>query len=163
MKKIPVVMTVVCAMAALAAAGDNPAPAARAAAKSSDKAASRPAGGGAALQIPKDAQRVDASTWRWVDGQGVAWIYRQTPFGINHYKEQQPQAAAAPVKEPVKVTDLGASYRFERATPFGNQTWEKSKSELNENEKRIVAGQQEAAAPESAPAPAAAQSGSKAN
>lgn len=109
----------------------------------------------AAVAIPKDAQQVDANSWRSTDAEGTAWIYRKTPFGINRYRENDDArvAAAAPVKEePVHVTDLGDSYRFERATPFGAQHWERKKSELNDDEKAFVAkqGQPASAAPSTA-------------
>lgn len=140
MKKLLVLLTIEGAIAAFAF-GQIPNPALKPAPAKAAKPAPKPASSGATLTVPKDAQRVDASTWRWVDPQGVAWIYRKTPFGLNHYKEDQAAQTAAPAKEQVKITDLGASYRFVRQTPFGPQTWEKNKSDLNDNEKRLVAAQ----------------------
>lgn len=93
------------------------------------------------VRIPKDARQIDASTWRSTDSQGVVWIYRRTPFGINRYKEEsekQRAMAQGPETNPAKVTDAGDSYRFERSTPFGMQSWTKKKSDLTDSEKEMV-------------------------
>lgn len=93
------------------------------------------------VQIPKDAQQLDASTWRATDANGTAWIYRRTPFGVAHYREddeKQRALAQTPETNPAVVTDAGDSYKFVRTTPFGTQGWTKKKSDLTDSEKEMV-------------------------
>lgn len=102
---------------------DRPAPAPRPAASSRTQQ----------LTLPKDAVKIEAFTYRWKDGEGKVWIYRETPFGLVRYEE-----AAAGTREvseqeaqPALVAfDEGDRVRFERLTPFGKQRWYRSKSEL---------------------------------
>lgn len=93
--------------------------------------------------IPAGAAQVEPNLYRYTDSSGKTWNYRQTPFGISRWEEKStPAAEAAPAKrEPVVVTDLGDSYRFEQKTPFGNSTWVRKKSELTDEEKAL-AGEQ---------------------
>ena len=39
--------------------------------------------------------------------------------------------------QPIAVTDLGDSFRFEKKTPFGASTWTRKKSELTDEEKAL--------------------------
>jgi hypothetical protein len=98
----------------------------------------KPAPQPAATQsIPAGAKLVEPGLYRYTDASGKTWNYRQTPFGISKWEESsapapQPEPAA---KEPVAVTDLGDSYRFEKKTPFGQSSWTRKKSELTDEEK----------------------------
>jgi hypothetical protein len=134
--------------AAHAAQDKKPAPASKLPAKPPAKAE------GAVQTIPAGAKQVEPNLYRYTDSSGKTWNYRQTPFGISKWEETaasaQPAAQAAPPaspapteakSEPVVVTDLGDSYRFEKKTPFGASTWIRKKSELNENEKALAAQQ----------------------
>jgi hypothetical protein len=135
--------------AANAAQNKKPAPASKLPGKPPAKAE------GAVQAIPAGATQVEPNLYRYTDSSGKTWNYRQTPFGISKWEETpasgpQPAAQAAPTaspalteakSEPVVVTDLGDSYRFEKKTPFGASTWIRKKSELNENEKALAAQQ----------------------
>jgi hypothetical protein len=122
------------------AADKKPAPAPKAAAPAQ------------AQTIPAGAVLVEPFTYRSTDSNGKVWMYRQTPFGISKWEESATAAPQPPPakSEPVVVTDLGDSVRFERKTPFGGGTWVRKKTELTDEEKAWVSGQQD----ESKPAPA---------
>ena len=134
-------------------ANTSPKGAAKAAPTASSRksaAAAQPAPKGkpepAATSIPAGATLVEPNLYRYTDSTGKTWNYRQTPFGISKWEEtaSTPQATPAPAPkplkaEPVAVTDLGDSYRFEKKTPFGNSTWVHNKSELTDEEKAAVA------------------------
>ncbi len=106
--------------------------------------------------IPAGATQVEPNLYRYTDSNGKAWNYRQTPFGISRWEatsassseetshaapQATPQANQAK-SDPVKVTDLGDSYRFERKTPFGQSTWVRKKTALTDEEKTLAADQQ---------------------
>jgi hypothetical protein len=93
--------------------------------------------------IPQGATLVEPNLYRYTDASGKTWMYRQTPFGVSKY-EDKPAAAPQPPaadSEPVKVTDLGDSVRFEKKTAFGVSKWVRKKTELTDDEKALVAGQ----------------------
>lgn len=91
---------------------------------------------------------------------------RATPFGRVR-QDANPQPAPKPEKPSetglVSAEAKGDSVIFRRKTPFGNQVWTRKRSELNEDEKEILANQSIAAKkaaeakskPASAPKPAA--------
>ena len=95
--------------------------------------------------IPAGATQVEPNLYRFTDSSGKTWNYRQTPFGISKWEETstpaaQPTPQPAQVKsDPVLVTDLGDSYRFEKKTPFGTSTWVRKKSDLTDEEKVLTA------------------------
>ncbi len=93
--------------------------------------------------IPAGATQVEPNLYRYTDSSGKTWNYRQTPFGISRWEETStPAAQPTPAKpEPVVVTDLGDSYRFEKQTPFGKSSWVRKKSELTVEEKALTGGQ----------------------
>ncbi len=105
-----------------------------------------------AQSIPAGATQVEPNLYRYTDSNGKTWNYRQTPFGISKWEDtsspaaepaSQPKQAPTQVKtDPVKVTELGDSYRFERKTPFGTSTWVRKKSELTDEEKILSAGRE---------------------
>jgi hypothetical protein len=98
--------------------------------------------------IPAGAKQIAPNIYQLTDSSGKTWNYRQTPFGINKWEETGPSGAqtapeASPAKsDPIAFTDLGDSYRFEKKTPFGTNTWVRKKSELSDDEKTLVAGPQ---------------------
>jgi hypothetical protein len=109
------------------------------------------------LTIPPGAKLVEPNLYRYTDSAGKTWMYRQSPFGISKFEDapaaaQQPPAAG----EPTTVTDLGDSVRFERKTAFGISHWTRKKTELTDDEKALLAGQQQSqqvpAQPENKPA-----------
>jgi hypothetical protein len=101
-----------------------------------------------AQSIPAGAKLVEPNLYRYTDSNGKTWNYRQTPFGISKWEETSP-AGSEPVSQPapqskqaksdpVVVTDLGDSYRFDKKTPFGHSSWTRKKSELTDEEKTIA-------------------------
>ncbi len=118
----------------------KPTPAAKSASDRKAKAQSAPT-----MAIPAGAKLVEANLYRYTDSNGKTWNYRQTPFGISRWEETStpgaqpaPRSEAAPSNQksdPVAVTDLGDSYRFEKKTPFGHSSWIRKKSELTDEEK----------------------------
>lgn len=94
--------------------------------------------------IPAGAVKIDEQTYKLKEKDGKTWVYRKTPFGVSRLEEEQfrKQNEAALIKPsveaPVKVTDLGAEYRFERAHAFGSQVWKKKKTELTKDEQSYV-------------------------
>ena len=99
--------------------------------------------------IPAGATQVEPNLYRYTDSNGKTWNYRQTPFGISRWEATSSSSApeanpetAQPKRDPVKVTDLGDSYRFEKKTPFGQSTWVRKKSALTDEEKALTGDQQ---------------------
>jgi hypothetical protein len=95
-----------------------------------------------ALTIPKDAVlNPDGRSYSYTDKQGKKWNYLRTPFGITRVAATD-KSAAAPTAAPtdtsrIKIVDKGDTVRFERQSPFGPIGWEKKKSELTDEERRI--------------------------
>ncbi len=92
-----------------------------------DSSAKAPAG------IPAGAQKNPDGTYAWMDKAGKKWTLSMTPFGIS-------RAPAAGQLE-TRATDLGDTVRFERSGPMGNSVWEKKKTDLNDDDRRILAAQ----------------------
>jgi hypothetical protein len=91
-------------------------------------------------KIPAGAKEAQPQNYSYTDAQGTKWTVRHTPFGVLKLKDSDLAPPAAPSKEnPVTVTDLGDSIRFERNYPFGHNVWTTKKSELNEAEKGLLA------------------------
>jgi hypothetical protein len=87
------------------------------------------------LQVPAGAVEIRPGSYRFVDSDGKAWVYRKTPFGVVRAAESQTAA-------PTTAKEDGDTIRFERPTPFGVDKWQKKKSELNSNERAIWEAQQ---------------------
>jgi hypothetical protein len=127
----------VMAASALLLAGDDKAQSGKAVAANTAAKDDRPAG------VPADAQEIQPYLYRSTDAHGKKWLYRQTPFGLSKWEDKPVDAAAAAARAaensvPVKVTDLGDSYRFEKDTPFGRTYWVRRKAELTEAETALV-------------------------
>lgn len=114
--------------------------------------------------IPAGAKQIEPNLYQYTDFNGRTWNYRQTPFGISKWEETstpgaQPQSqpaqsqpqAAQPKSEPVTVTDLGDSYKFEKSTPFGHSSWTRKKSDLTDEERALAAPPSAAPAANSKP------------
>ncbi|MBI2687916.1 MAG: hypothetical protein HYX27_16530 [Acidobacteria bacterium] len=108
--------------------------------------------------IPKDAVAVEGHTWRWVDKDGKAWLYRSTPFGLMRSEEpketaakpsglmkaDEPKGGVAPATPEtggmdaalalITVKEEGDSLRFSRPGPFGAYSWVKKKTQLDRDE-----------------------------
>jgi hypothetical protein len=124
------------------------APAAKAAAQTPSKAQDKKPP--QAQSIPAGAAQVEPYLYRYTDSSGKTWMYRQTPFGISKWEEAStPAPQPAGKSEPVVVTDLGDSVRFQRKTPFGLGTWVRKKTELNDEEKALLAGSNASSQPSS--------------
>jgi hypothetical protein len=93
-----------------------------------------------AVTIPKDAiANPDGVSYSYTDKQGKKWTFTKTPFGIMKAPAADPAAVAAPASDlsGVKTIDKGDTVRFERAGPFGVMNWEKKKTDLNDDERRL--------------------------
>jgi hypothetical protein len=77
-------------------------------------------------------------------------LQRDTPFGTTK------SGTDAKSNPPVKAVEVGDRVRFERETPFGTSKWEKKKSELTDDERKILA-QQSAKPADAHEAPAKSQ------
>jgi hypothetical protein len=106
-----------------------------------------PSKGPVPLAIPNGAHSVSPGLYRWTDPQGKVWMYRQTPFGVSRWPEDEDNSKLRVVAEETHATEVGDSIRFERPTPFGKQVWTRKKSDLDDTERMIWAHQQEKAAP----------------
>jgi hypothetical protein len=98
-----------------------------------------------ALTIPKDAVKEASGTYSYTDKQGKKWIYRDTPFGVTKTIAPEPGADTRPnpnrAAVPTTVIDKGDTVRFERPSPFGKMVWEKRKSDLTDEERKMVDAQ----------------------
>ena len=113
------------------------------------------------LALPPGAVKIDDITYKVKEKDGKTYVYRRNPFGVSRLPEEQFQKIqstpniAPSTDVPVKVTDLGAEYRFQRMTPFGGQSWKRAKSDLTAEERAYVEKslkeQSSAASPAAAP------------
>ena len=98
-----------------------------------------------ALTIPKDAVKDANGTYSYTDKQGKNWLYRDSPFGVIRTAAPEPAADAQAKPKPpaaaIKVIDKGDTVQFERSTPFGPTKWEKKKSDLTDEERKLVDAQ----------------------
>jgi hypothetical protein len=103
--------------------------------------------------VPAGAVKIDEHTYRFEEkdasGKPVkVWLYRLNPFGASKIEEPSSKTdgkEAAPVSKPpapqeipIKVVDLGDTYRFELPSPFGAKVWTRKKSDLNAEERGLV-------------------------
>ena len=96
--------------------------------------------------IPKEAVANPDGTYSYTDKSGKKWIYGRTPFGISRVEDMSASNggfSTTPLEQLTKTTDNGETVKFERQTPFGPRRWEKKKSELTEEERRIFESQQQ--------------------
>lgn len=97
-----------------------------------------------AVTIPKDAvANPDGVSYAWTDKQGKKWTFTKTPFGIMKAPVTDAPATAAPASDlaGTKAIDKGDTVRFEHPSPFGVTSYEKKKSDLNDDEKRLLESQ----------------------
>jgi hypothetical protein len=91
-----------------------------------------------AQKIPDGAKELEPYLYSYTDPQGKKWLYRQTPFGVVKWEDKPAAPAIIDNTNPVVITDLGDSVRFQWKTPFGDQKWVRKKSELTEEEKAMI-------------------------
>jgi hypothetical protein len=97
-----------------------------------------------ALTIPKDAvPNSDGLSYVWTDKQGKKWVYARTPFGITRSPASDTTASSGPDLSTTRAIDKGDTVRFERPSPFGPMIWEKKKSDLTDDERHLLDGQNE--------------------
>jgi hypothetical protein len=97
----------------------------------SKDAAQRPAG------VPAGAVAIEGHTWRWVDKEGKAWLYRPGPFGMMKSEEPKQAGAGRPAGVPAgavavsegvwKWTDPGGKVWMYQQTPAGLMKSEEAK------------------------------------
>jgi len=101
--------------------------------------------------IPKDAVANPDGTYSYTDKAGKKWIYGQTPFGISKVEDMggtNGGFSTTPLEQLIKTTDNGETVKFEKQTPFGPAKWERKKSELTDQERKIYEQQHPQAQPE---------------
>jgi hypothetical protein len=140
MKKITALIVLVLATIPASAATDDKK------AKKTTKSAGSAAKKTEPLTVPKDASDNGDGTYNYTDKQGKKWVYVKTPFGVTRSPAADSAGSSpfgsAPTAVQTKATDKGDVVRFEQPTPFGTRTWEKKKSDLTDDERRILDGQQ---------------------
>ena len=98
------------------------------------------------VTIPKDAISNGHGGYIWTDKEGRKWLFVNTPFGVSKTAYNESAELASPPQpakpDPTKVIDHGDTVRFERPTPFGTKVWEKKKSELTDDERKLYEAQQ---------------------
>jgi hypothetical protein len=88
--------------------------------------------------LPAGAVQDGANSYRYTDKAGKVWIYQRTPFGWSKTAEPSiaqtsgSHSASRPIP---RVTDLGASVRFEVQGLMGKSVRERPKDQLNADEK----------------------------
>lgn len=93
--------------------------------------------------IPAGAKEVEPFLFAYTDAGGKRWFYRRTPFGVVKWEDKPiTTPPMADNTNPVIITDLGDSVRFLWKTPFGDQSWVRKKTELNDDEKAMMAREQ---------------------
>jgi hypothetical protein len=91
-----------------------------------------------AVTIPKDAVlNSDGKTYSYTDQEGKQWTYAKTPFGVIKSPAADKTAGARANATTTKAIDKGDTVRFERPSPFGVISWEKKKSDLTDDERRV--------------------------
>jgi hypothetical protein len=116
---------------------------------------------------PAEAERLADGGYRWTDPGGVVWIYRQNAFGWGRAKESEiVPAGRAAVSPSLAVTAVeGDKVRFKQDGPFGLQTWTRTKSDLNADEREALRRHEEvkplAVPAKAAPADGAAKQAAK--
>jgi hypothetical protein len=88
--------------------------------------------------VPAGATPTADGAWLWTDKTGAKWKYLVTPFGVTRNPAPISGTAPSPQTAGVKVIDKGDTVRFEPVTPFGTTVTEKKKSELTDDERRLV-------------------------
>ncbi len=119
----------VCAQSKPVAANATPAKAVKPIAKSAS---------GAKAGVPAGAVEVSPNLYKLADKTGKVWFYQRNPFGVSRFEQTAETAALDPkivAQVPdTQVTEQGDSLKFVRPGPFGNYTWVKKKTELDESE-----------------------------
>lgn len=106
-------------------------------------AAPPPSANAEQLKIPAGAKETEPFLFSFTDAEGKKWFYRQTPFGVVKWEDKPVTTPTmADNTNPVIITDLGDSVRFLWKTPFGDQSWVRKKSELNDEEKGMMQREQ---------------------
>jgi len=92
----------------------------------------------AADRIPAGAKEIEPYTYSYVDANGDAWMYRQTPFGLTKWRPADVPPPRFKDQNPVTATDLGDSVRIERNTPFGHYVSTVKKTDLTADQKALL-------------------------
>jgi len=56
--------------------------------------------------VPAGAVSIEGTTWRWVDKDGKAWLYRSTPFGVMRSEEPKLASAKRPAGVPADAAPV---------------------------------------------------------
>ena len=99
-----------------------------------------------AVTIPTDAVANPDGTYSYTDKTGKKWIYVKTPFGISRTEDISVAGGTLvtrPASPEVKAIDKGDIVTFQRNSPFGTTSWDKKKTDLTDEEKRILEAQKQ--------------------
>jgi hypothetical protein len=88
--------------------------------------------------VPAGATANPDGTFAWTDKSGAKWTYVMTPFGISRSPSTNPLATAQAPGADIRVLDKGDTVRFERPGPSGSSVWEKKKTDLTSDERRLL-------------------------
>jgi len=95
-----------------------------------------------AITIPKDAvPDSNGLSYTWTDKSGKKWLFVKTPFGITKSPASEQTADSSAPSGATKAIDKGDTVRFERPSPFGTTAWEKKKTDLTDDERKILDAQ----------------------
>jgi hypothetical protein len=108
-------------------------------ASKSDASKGAAAGDPVASVIPKGATQIEPNLYRFTDAQGKTWFYRRFPFGVSKWEDKPAEQVAKEEPPASVVRDLGDSVEFQRRTPFGISKWVSKKTDLNDDEKELLA------------------------
>jgi hypothetical protein len=88
--------------------------------------------------IPAGAVQVSPYLYSFTGNDGKKWFYRETPFGVMRYTEDQVAAPRSPAPDGISAFEDGNIVRFERLGPFGIYHWTKEKSALEPDEQAAL-------------------------
>lgn len=71
--------------------------------------------------VPAGAVPVESNSWRWVDKEGKAWIYKITPFGMMRSPEPGTEVATRPPDVPAEATPVSPG--IWRWVDANNKVW----------------------------------------
>lgn len=75
--------------------------------------------------VPPSATPVDGNTWRWVDKDGKAWLYRGSPFGVMRSPEPVtgvPAQGERPKGVPADAKPISGTHYW-RSVDAGGKAW----------------------------------------
>jgi hypothetical protein len=126
-------VTVFCLAAAMLAAQD------KTDSKTNSKKEKAPNTSTGEVKIPAGAVPTGDGSFKYTDEKGKKWIYRNTPFGVAKSEDKPVQPVKTQAEDdPTRAYEEGDYIRFEKPTPFGIAKWKKKKTDLDDNDRKII-------------------------